>query len=163
TAANYQCMFSDVRVRIDKPVMDLRKIFAANVQTTWVLHRSNRKQHPGGPVLVAVCLDRKATVYVAGDVEDGLSCIDAQVMVENEMNVVREQFFASWLFSQWFQRSLVHLHFIRSREHGPTDRVLANRVGDGTLLDYEVVQALACGSFRSGESRWSCPYNQKVK
>src|SRR6266446_6204596 len=69
-----------------------------------------------------------------------------QIVVEHEVNIVRQEFFTSRLLSDWFQSAFAQLELVRSREKRPAYRVMPNRIGNRTFLYDEIVQAfLGCG------------------
>src|SRR5688572_28945129 len=76
---------------------------------------------------------------------------------------MRQQFFASRFLAHGLESAFVHLDFVRSREHCPSNRILPNRVRYRSFLDDEIVQPGTRGSLRGGESRWSSPDNDQIK
>jgi hypothetical protein len=66
------------------------------------------------------------------------------------MYVVRQKLFAGWFFAARFQSALKHLQLIRCGEERTANGILADRVGDGSFLEYEVAQTLLSRGVGSG-------------
>src|SRR6266404_4185035 len=139
------------------------ELLTRSVQPSRFRHCANCKQHTRGAVLVSVGSDYESVVIVAGDVDDFFSGIDSQIMVENKMNVVRQEFLARWFFPHGLQRAFMHLHFIGSRKHGAAYGILPNRIGNCALFDYEIGETFAVRSLSRRKSCRSGTNDYQVK
>src|SRR5438874_12443 len=98
----------------------------------------------------------EALIKIAACVHYLFTCADFQIVIKNEMNVVGKKFFACGLLANRLQRACAHLEFVRSREHCAADGILANCIGYGSLLNYEIRQTFARSSIGRRQSGWTC-------
>src|SRR5215813_9228709 len=108
-------------------------------------------------------LHYKSFLNISGNVDDSLAGIDLQILIQHEMDVVRQQFFAARFLAQGLETSCAHLQLVRGGKHCAADRVEANGIGDGALFDHQVIQPFTCSYVRSRQSCWSSPDNQQIQ
>ena len=98
-ATDNEHFLSDIRIRINESMMDLRQVFAGAIQVTRILHRAHREQNGAGLVSIlvvtrakaaAVCAHGEALVKIAAYIDYFFARADFEIVVENKMNVVRE-------------------------------------------------------------------------
>ena len=102
-------------------MMYFRQVLAWNIQTTRMFHCTKRKQNISRAILVfllicvktsAARLHDKAISMVSLYVGHFFAGRDAQIVIEHEMNVVRQQFFTSALVAHGMQRAFAHFQFV---------------------------------------------------
>jgi hypothetical protein len=149
-AANDERLFAHISIRIDEAMMDFGKIFAGDVQMTWILHRANGEQNVAraiGALFVTTwkCQDtrpnRELVISLAHDVGYFLGCVNAQVVIKHEMNVVGKEFFTSRFFTNRMQQTIAHLQLVGRRKHCAADGILPDRISNRSFLDHQIRQA----------------------
>ncbi len=120
-------------------------------------HCANRKQDPGGAVVILVGMNdkffRPTFLREFLDVDDRFVSVDPEIVVENKVDVVRQQFFARRLLANGLKSAFMHFQFVGSGEEGAANWILPNRVRDRSFLDDEIVQTFLRGCVGGGQSR----------
>src|SRR4051812_25065356 len=137
-----------------------------------MFHSTDGKQNSAGPVNVfvirsvkdaATSMNCEPVVVRTFDSNNLFTRGDVQVVIQHEVNVVRQQFFTSWFFPDWPERTFTHLEFIGRGKHLASDRILPNRVGDGSFFDDQIGQAFAGRGVSGGQSGWSRADDYKIE
>ncbi len=152
--------------------MDFRQVFARHVQAPRMFHCTDCEEYRASAIRFFFFGRLKRATASAHDETFGnvprhvynfFAGVDAQIIVEHEMNVMRKKLFPRRLLANRLQRAFAHFEFVRRREHCAADGILPNRVGDRSLLDDNVRQTFARRCVRSRQAGRPGADDQKVE